>query len=317
MWRRESLLNGPRWSHSVAKHAYTALVAVQVLYGLLPAAGKTVFSELDPLAMTSIRVLGATFLLAWVHVLGKGAWPAWRLWPGIGRLAFFGIVVNMGLFSLGLQWTHPVNATLLITTIPVFTYLIAVVTGREGVGPRRLAGILLALSGAVYLIGLSGLEASPQNALGDVLVLINALSFSYFLVISKRWAEEHDILSLNVWMFVAASVVFVPIAVLTGTPGQAVLASPSTLAWMAFIILGPTVGAYILNATALRQVPSSTVAVFIYLQPPVSAVAAWVVLRESLDWRIGPAALLILAGVWLVARRRPQVLEGRGEVVRA
>lgn len=301
----------------MARHAFTALVAVQVFYGLLPSAGKTVFAELDPLAMTSVRVLGAAFLLAWLHVLRRGAWPAWGLWPGIGKLALFGIVLNMGLFALGLQWTHPVNATLLITTIPVFTYLIAVLTGREGLGPRRMAGILLALSGAVYLVGLSGFQASARTALGDVLVLTNALSFSYFLVISKRWAQEHDVLSLNVWMFTAAAVVFVPVALLTGTAGQTVAAAPATLAWLCFIILGPTVGAYILNATALRHVPSSTVAAFIYLQPPVSALGAWLVLREALDWRIGPAALLILAGVWLVARRRPAVLEGRGEIVRA
>lgn len=288
----------------MARTAYAALVAVQVFYGLLPAAGKTVFSDLDPLGMTSLRVLGGGAVLLTIHVARRGPWPASRDWPQLAKLALFGIVLNMGFFSLGLLRTHPVNATLLITSIPVFTYVIAVITGREGIGPRRLAGILLALTGAVYLIGLSGFEADASTALGDVLVLINALSFSLFLVLSKSWSEEHDSLALSAWLFVPASLVFIPVAILVDAPGQIGSAGTATWVWMAFIILGPTAAVYFLNATALRHVPSSTVGVFIYLQPPISAVAAWLVLAEAPSWKILPAAVLILAGVTVVARRR-------------
>lgn len=297
----------------MARTAFIALIAVQVFYGLLPVAGKTVYADLDAMGMTALRILGGTFVLLWIHAARGGPWPDPRQWPGVAKLAFFGIMVNMGFFALGLQWTHPVNATLLITTIPVFTYLIAVVTGREGIGPRRLAGILLALTGAVYLVGLSGLEASGRSALGDVLILINAFSFSYFLVISKAWSQENDVLHLNAWMFAAAGLVFVPVAWNVDALGQLVAASQATWAWMVFIVLGPTVGAYILNATALRRVPSSTVAVFIYLQPPISALAAWLVLREPVDWKVLPAAALILAGVTIVSRlrerRQPVLME--------
>ncbi len=288
----------------MARNAYIALIAVQVFYGLLPAAGKTLFVHMDPLAMTSVRVLGALFLLLWIHAIRGGDWPAWKQWPGISALALFGIVLNMGLFAMGLERTHPLNATLLITTIPVFTYIIAVVTGRETIGPRRLTGILLALSGAVYLVGLSGYEASLDSALGDIMVLLNALSFSYFLVISKRWSEQNDVLSLNTWMFLAAAVVFVPVLWMRGAVVQLADGGINAWQWMAFVIIAPTVLAYVLNATALRRVASSTVAVFIYLQPPVSALGAWFVLGVLPSWKIVPAAVLILAGVTIVARRR-------------
>ncbi len=288
----------------MVRHAYSALVAVQVLYAMLPAAGKTIFADLDPLAMTTVRIFGAAAVLVAVHVARKGPWPDARMWPGIAMLAVFGIVINMGFFAAGLEYTHPVNATLLITTIPVFTYVIAVVMGREGIGPRRLAGILLAFSGAVYLVGLSRFEASLQTALGDILVLINALSFSFFLVLAKPWMERHDPMALNVWMFLVATVIFLPIAFLVDLPVQASGASSATWWWMAFVILGPTVGAYALNATALRHVPSSTVGVFIFMQPPVSALASWAVLDILPSWKIVPAAGLILAGVAIVARRR-------------
>ena len=301
----------------MARHAYAALVAVQVFYGMLPAAGKTVFLDLHPVQMTALRVLGAAVILIAWHLARGGQWPEARLWPGVARLALFGIVVNMGLFAIGLQWTHPVNATLIITTIPVITYLMAVFMGRETLGPRRLLGILLALSGAVYLIGLSGFETSGKSALGDLFVLINAFSFSYFLVISKPWAEEHGVMRLNVWMFAAAAMLFLPVALWLDAPADLLVASTATQRWMVFIVAAPTVGAYVLNATALRAVSSSTVAAFIYLQPPISALASWVVLDTLPDWRIIPAAVLILAGVTIVARRQAKREEEKKEAAAA
>ncbi len=292
----------------MTRQALAALVAVQVLYGMLPAAGKTVFRDLDPLAMTWVRITGATLLILLIHQARRGAWPTRGMWPGIVRLAFFGVIVNMGLFALGLQRTHPVNATLLITTIPIFTYIIAVAMGKESIGPRRLFGILMALSGAVYLVGLSGFQASLATAFGDILVLLNALSFSVFLVISKRWTQEHDPFDVTVWVLVVAAVVFLPIGLAVDGWQQLDAARGETLWWMAFVIAGPTVAAYWLNATALRRVPSSTVAVFIYLQPPVSALFAWWILGIVPGWELLPAAVLILAGVTIVSLLRERAV---------
>ena len=288
------------------RRAFGALVIVQVLYALLPAAGKTVFLDMDPVAMTSLRVLGAASVYVALHIAAGRPWPRRAEWTGVGLLAVLGIVVNMLLFAIGLQWTHPVNATLIITIIPVATYLTAVVLGRETIGPRRLGGILLALSGAVYLIGLSGFEADRQSMVGDILTFVNAVSFSVYLVFSKSWAERHGAHALTAWLFVAASILFLPLAILTGAPDQLATARPATWGWMAFIVLGPTVGAYLLNNEAIRHVTSSTVAVFIYLQTPVSALAAWLILDTLPSPRIIPAALLILAGVGIVARFRDQ-----------
>jgi drug/metabolite transporter (DMT)-like permease len=77
-----------------------------------------------------------------------------------------------------------------------------------------------------------------------------------------------------------------------------------------FIVLGPTVTTYVLNNVALSRVPSSSVAVFVYLQPLFAGLAAALILSERVTWRLVPAAALIFVGVWLVSRRRPKVLEG-------
>jgi drug/metabolite transporter (DMT)-like permease len=236
--------------------------------------------------------------------------PIRKEWPRVLLLALLGVVLNMGFFLVGLQYTTAVNAVVVITTIPVFTYAIAVLLRRETLGPRRAIGIVLALLGVVYLVA-SSYEASRQHALGDVLVMVNALSYAAFLVLARPMTQRYDPLSLTTWMFLIGALVFLPIALATGLRAQLAAASIENLAWLGYIILGATVVTYVINARVLRHVPASTVAVFTYIQPVFTALAAYWLLDSPLEPKVLPAAALVFGGVWLVARRRPKVLEGQ------
>jgi drug/metabolite transporter (DMT)-like permease len=220
------------------------------------------------------------------------------------------MVLNMGLFMVGLKMTTPLNAVLVITTIPVFTYAIAVALRREAFGPQRALGIALAMAGIVVLVAQS-YTISPQHALGDLLVLGNALSYATYLVLAKPLIERYDPLSLTTWLFVVGAAVFLPVGLWAGLRGQVAALPTPELGWMLFIILGPGVVAYVLQNIALRHVPASTVAIFTYVQPLFTAIAAYLVLDQPLQPRILPAAALVFAGVWMVAQRRPKVLEGQ------
>lgn len=293
-----------------AKHPLT-LLAVQLLFGLFPVAAKKAFEELDPLPVLGLRLAGAAFFLLALHlVLVKNPIPMQKEWRPVLLLSLLGVVLNMGFFLVGLQYTTAVNAVLVITTIPVFTYAIAVMMGRETLGPWRAAGIIVALLGVVYLVGTS-YQASPKSALGDFLVMLNCLCYSAFLVLARPMTQKYDVLSLATWMFLIGAIVFLPIGLWFGLRGQLADASHETLGWMVYIILGATVLTYVLNARVLRHVPASTVAVFTYVQPIFTAIAAYVVLDSHPTWKVLPAAALVFTGVWLVAMKRPKVLEGQ------
>src|ERR1051326_5738383 len=258
----------------------------------------------------ALRLAGAAFLLMALHlVLVRDPIPIRSEWRRVLLLSLLGVVLNMGFFLVGLQYTTAVNAVLVITTIPVFTYAIAVLLGRETLGPFRAVGIAVALAGVLYLVGTS-YQASPQHALGDLMVMVNALSYAAFLVLSRPMLQKYDPLSLTTWMFLVGAIVFLPIGLLLGLRGQLAAASPTTLGWMLYIIVGPSVLAYLLNARVLRHVPSSTVAIFTYVQPIFTAVAAYLILDAPLQWKVLPAAALVFAGVWLVSRKDPVILEG-------
>jgi drug/metabolite transporter (DMT)-like permease len=293
-----------------AKHPLT-LVVVQLLFGLFPVAAKKVFVDFDPFPVLALRLGGAAFFLLILHLfLVRDAIPIRTEWRKVLMLSLLGVVLNMGLFILGVKLTTAVNAVLVITSIPVFTYAIAVLMGREALGPQRALGIAVALGGVVYLVGAS-YQVSPRGALGDLLVMLNCLCYSAFLVFARPTLQKYDPLSLTTWMFVVGAIVFVPIGLMFGLRGQLASASDESLAWMMYIIVGASVLTYVLNARVLRHVPASTVAIFTYVQPIFTAIAAYVVLDAVLEWKVLPAAVLVFAGVWLVARKQPKSIEGQ------
>lgn len=300
-------------ARSRAQQSYVLLLVVQVLFGLFPVVAKQLLQDrgpLDPYSLLAVRVGGAAFFLLILHlVLVKNPIPIRKEWPRVTGLAMLGVVLNMGMFMVGLQMTDPAEAVLVITTIPVFTYAIAVALGREAIGPWRAAGIALAIVGVAYLT-LSSAKLGQAHVIGDLLILGNALSYAAFLVLAKPLIEKYDALSLITWLFLVGTAVFVPIGLAHGLRGELAQLDTAGLGRVAFVILGASVATYVLNTIALRHVPASTVAFFTYVQPVFTAIFAWVLLRQTPSLAILPAAILIFAGVWLVARRNPKVLEG-------
>ena len=291
---------------------YSALLAVQLLFGLFPVAVKKV-PELSPASLLSVRVAGAAAcLLVLMLLLSRNPVPVRRELPRLSLLALLGVVLNMGLFLVGLEKTTPVEAVLVITTIPVFTYALAVLLKRETLGPRRALGILLAMAGVVVLM-LGSWRADPANpdrVLGDFLILLNCISFAAFLVLGKPLMDRYDPLSVTAWVFALGAVSVIPVGLAVGMPSQVAALAPEPALWLVYIIVGPSVLTYLLNARAIRHVHASTVAAFTYVQPIFAAVAAYLVLDQGIELRILPAAAMVFAGLWLVARKDPQILEG-------
>ncbi len=293
-----------------ANHPLSLLV-VQLLFGLFPVASKKVLPYLDPFPLLAVRLTGAAFCLLVLHLLlVRNPIPIRKEWKAVFGLSLLGVVLNMGLFMVGLQLTTAVNAVVVITTVPVFTYSLAVLLRRETLAPRRAIGIAIALAGVLYLLA-AGYRFNPAGALGDLLVLLNSLSYSAFLVFARPMTQRYDPLSLTTWMFLVGTIVFLPIGLALGLRGDLAAAPSETMGWLLFIVLGASVLTYVLSNKVLRHVPASTVAIFTYVQPVFTAIASYLILDAHLDAKVIPAALLIFAGVWLVARKAPKVLEGQ------
>jgi len=293
----------PRLTSAAAPHL--ALIAVQVLFATWPIVGKIALRTVPSVALVGFRVAGAALTLL---ILGRLSGTLQTIetgdWPLLMVSSLLGLVLNQLLFTKGLSLTTAINATLLSTTIPVFTLLVGVVLGTDRTTLRRLLGIALAAAGVLYLIGPGQAQFSSATRIGDLLIVSNSLCYGAYIAVSKDLMKRYNALSVITWIFVAGCVVTVPAGVVS--LAHLSLGSISWRVWLAilYIIVLPTAGAYYLNGWALARVPPSTVAVYVYLQPLIAFVVAPIILGESLSIHAVIASLLIFAGVLVVTRRR-------------
>jgi drug/metabolite transporter (DMT)-like permease len=284
---------------------HAALATVALLFSLNYVISKVGLHAFSSMTFAYVRVLGSAIVL---HVLFRQKnLPAlsradhWR----IIEYSVLGVVINQYLFLAGLALTSAHVTAILMTLIPVFALGAAIVLGRERASMAKIAGIALALAGALAVIGREGLRGADKSLVGDLLLIGNGIAYALYLVLSKRDMKRLTPQRVITRMFAIAAVVMLPISAWSmWTEPWAWI--PRT-AWLAllFVIGGATVAAYLLNAWALAHTDSSLVAAYIYLQPVLTIILAAIFLGETIQPVAIVAAVMIFAGVYLAGRPAP------------
>lgn len=257
--------------------------------------------SIGPAGIVLARMLGGSFVFALI------AWQRGVLRidkrdvPALVGCAVIGVAANQELFVQGLARSTATNASVLGSTIPVFTALVAIALGRERPHLRRLLGIAVAFCGVAALVGVDRMSMSSDHVLGSVMILINSLCYGTYLVVVRPLAEKYDPLGLLAWLFICAVPMVAPLGILELRHAPPLHAGD--IGFFAFLIAVPTVAAYGLVQIALRRTESSLVAAYIYLQPVLATVGAMFLLDEQPTLRTAICGAIVLFGVWLAARR--------------
>ena len=283
---------------------YGALGLVQVFFGVHYLLAKVVLREIPPAVWALIRVsAAAALLLATVVLSGKRLPRSPAVLARLALYAVFGVVINQLCFVEGLSRTTPGHSSILMVAIPVGTLLFAVILGAERLTLRKTASFAVALVGVLLILRPAGIAGVSLT--GDLLIVTNALSYSLFLVISKRLLERVDALAATAVLLTWGAVGMLLPAALAFDEFDAASVSPLTWTLGALIVVFPTALAYLLNFWALARVESSLVAFFIYLQPLIATTLSVAFFGERLGAGMLAGATLIFVAVGLVMRRAP------------
>jgi drug/metabolite transporter (DMT)-like permease len=283
-------------------------VLVQLLFASLAIAGRFVLPRFPAGVLVCCRVLGAAAVLALVNAVTGGQWVRDR--RDLLRLAvlgMLGIAANQGFFLYGLRHTTAINATILVTTVPVFTVLGAVLIGREPASGLKFGGIALAGLGTVYLIGPDRISLAPDVALGNALIVLGMMCYAAYFLFSRSVVGRYPPITVSFYVMFFASLGVLPLGVSDMPELRLSALSAEVWWWVGYIVVFPTIVTYLLNIWALQRVSSNLVAVYIYLQPIFAAlVAPQVLAGEHITPRALAAALAIFAGLGMVilAERR-------------
>ena len=144
-----------------------AMMGAEVMWGAGAPLGKFILAgSVSPLLLTDCRIIG-TAALFWLLSLFT---PSEHVSPKDLLLIFFasllGIVFNQCLFLFGLSYTSPINASIITTSLPIVTMVMAAIFLREPVTKLKVGGVFLGAIGALILI-MSGTAATGTgSALG-------------------------------------------------------------------------------------------------------------------------------------------------------
>jgi drug/metabolite transporter (DMT)-like permease len=292
-----------------------ALLGVQIAFASLSIVGKVTVAVVPAVALVTFRLVGATAMFALASfATGRPLIPPREVRGEVITLALTGLVANQLLFVEGVGRSSAVEASVIGATIPVFTLLYAVLSGREKNRVAMWAGVAMALAGVMLVAKPSGVAAHGSHAIGNVMLLLNCVSYSVYLVRGRALLARYGAATVLPWMFGAAVIMVAPFGV-----GVIALhaAHWSARTWMAiaYVVAVPTAFAYGANAWALARAPSSLVAVFIYVQPAMAIamavtfgnqLAAWLSVtapNEHMTALTAVGMLAVFAGVFVASRR--------------
>lgn len=283
---------------------HLALLGTQSGFALFPILAKVAFPTIPPFVLAAMRVVSAALVLEGIRRIARDRELEPRDRPAVFLYALLGVSFNQLLYILGLSWTTAINTSILCATIPVFTLAVSVLLKHERLDGLGVAGVALASAGVLVLLDVTRFDLSSRHLRGNLLIVANSLSYSFYLVLSRRILARYSARTIVSRLFAYGSFLIVLVA----TPWL-VRFRPSAVdpvAWWslaAIVVLG-TVLPYLWNAWALARTQASRVAFYVFLQPLIASVLAVVILGESLSIRTAAAATLIFAGLAVTVLKR-------------
>ena len=223
--------------------------------------------------------------------------------PVLLILAIFGVATNQMMFIKGLSMTTPINAAILMVTSPMFVLALSVIILKEKISALNVSGILLGFAGAASLLIVKSDQSLGYNP-GDIFILINALSWGVYLVLVKPFMLRYNTITVLRWVFLSGFFIVLPFGYNEFLEIDIHSFTPHIWLSVVFVVLGATIIAYVLNIYALKELSSSVVSAYIYLQPLLAALIALLADKDHLSWVKIISALLIFAGVYFAGKKK-------------
>ncbi len=285
-----------------------AVLCANLIFGLNIPISKALLSQwMTPFGYMASRTLAATIIF-WVI---QSFLPKEKVSPKdlaiIAMGGIMGFVVSQSLTAISLQYTSPVYFSLIVALSPLVVMLLAAVFLKEPITGKKMAGVVLGVAGALLMISQIDNSASGKNNLwGIFLAIISVTAFSVYLIIIRSVAQKYTTVTQMKWMFLFAAIILVPLGCTEYSEQTLFSASCSwSGVWeLAFVAILATSVAYFLTPFGMKYLRATTVSVYMNLQPIVSSVAAICVGQDSFSWDKPLAAVLVIAGAYVVSTSR-------------
>ncbi|WP_455364799.1 DMT family transporter [[Eubacterium] cellulosolvens] len=280
------------------------LVFVVLLWGSSFTILKLGLEKIPPITLASLRFLITLPLLIAFAYMKKSdlGITLRRNWRTFSILGLTGITLCHILQNFGLKFATVSNASLIITSNPIYIALIGHYYLKEKFTSRRIFGIAIAFFGVILVIRPLEWSLNPLSLIGNLLCLGTALSWASYSILSRKILIKYDVNQVTTSSIIFGTLFLLPIAFTLEKP--TIPASIEVWFLLLFLSLLCSGLGYLLWNKALEDAPATEVSVFEFFIPVTSILIAHFVLSESIDHLLIYGAILIMLGVFITEYTR-------------
>jgi drug/metabolite transporter (DMT)-like permease len=288
---------------SERKLAFTAWMAICLIWGTTYLAIKICLETIPPALMGGIRFVCAAALLAVGLLAMRARLPERRTWPAMALIGVLLLGIGNGGVIVAEQWVPSGIAAVLIATLPFWMVGIQAIWYRgERLTRRQVMGLLVGFAGIVLLVW-SDIQVSDADGreflLGVGALQLACCGWAVGSVYSKRHASGGDPLGAAALQMLFGGAFMLVVGTMHGE-WTALRFTTRTLAALGYLVLAGSVVAFAAYNYALKHLPVSFVSLYAYINPVVAVTLGTLLLAEPFTPRTGAAMAVIIAGVALV-----------------
>jgi drug/metabolite transporter (DMT)-like permease len=272
-----------------------------LLWSFAFVAGKIGVTDCPPLILLTARFSLAGILILGISALrGEVSSLSWR---DVGVFAILGLANNALYLSLGYTGLQTVSAGLgglIVSANPVFTALLAAVFLGESLTWRKVAGLLLGISGVSFIVW-HRMSVGTDSLHGILFTLASLASIVVGTILFKVFAPKGSLWVGNGVQNLAGGLVLLPFAFTLSDVGD-IVPSARLAGAFAFLVLGGSILAYLLWFHLLKVCGATAASAYHFLMPPLGMLFAWMVLGEHVEIRDLLGIVPVALGIYLVTR---------------
>lgn len=285
----------------MTRRGFILFAALGVAWGIPYLFIKIAVVELEPAMLVLARSALAAILLVPLAIFRHEIRPVLRYWKPLLVYTIVEIVVPWYFLSTAEQHLPSSTAGLLLAAVPLAGVGVAFAIGRPPkLSGQNWLGIVVGMLGVAALVGLD-VGGSDLLSVGQMAFVV--VGYALGPAIVSRWMPEVPGVGLVALSLAGAAIVYVPVVAFTGAwptvvPSVSVIVSVLVLAVICSGV------AFLLMVGLIAEIGPVKATTITYVNPAVAILAGVIVLGEQVTvWTILGFAL-VLAGSWLVTRRR-------------
>ncbi len=269
---------------------------------------KAVNKQIPPVALSFYRWLLASVIIA------PFAWKSFsKEWAVIKRsLPYLFLISLMGisLFNtfvyVGAHYTSSINLALIGTTSsPIMAVLFARIFLKEKIGWLKLAGMLLCITGVLYLLCKGNFSnlLSLHFSEGDLWVLLAAFCFAVYNTMVKKKPTGISAVPFLFTIFTLGTLLLLPAFIWEAGQHPAISWNSDLLLSILYLGLGASVICFLIWNKAIGCLGAGRTAIFGNLIPVFSSIEATIFLKEKISGIHLISFFLVIGGLFLANSR--------------